>query len=388
MQSNLRGEPHTFSLSDGGPFYHLMRRLHLVRSSGMVASWWLALFAWVPIMIGEGLRVALGSGVDPMLFDISMHERLLIAMPVILLAERWVEGAARSAVESLYKGKFCDRTAIDRIVDRGEHLRDTWWVEAILAVLAIVGGQLVLWRVLGSTGLFHAGLAHDEWTFPRVWYALVAFPLAQFVMFRFLWRWAIWSYMLVRFALLPLMPIPTHPDKAAGLSLFARPVASFGAFAFAVGSVLAGAWGSKILADGTTIQSLLPSILVFVLAMLALAVTPLLAFCGHLYRTRRGGLAKYGNFANVYTRTFDHKWLGPQSVPEQAVGSSDIQSLADLGNAYNVISKTRLFAFGGRSVIAVWSGALLPMVPLFASLFTVEGVLKRIISIVLGGLPG
>ena len=46
----------------------------------------------------------------------------------------------------------------------------------MLLAIAILGGQLVLWRVFGTTGLFHGGEEIGFWSFSRVWYALVALP--------------------------------------------------------------------------------------------------------------------------------------------------------------------------------------------------------------------
>jgi hypothetical protein len=206
-------------------------------------------------------------------------------------------------------------------------------------------------------------------------------------MLRWLWRWSIWAYMLMRIARLPLAPLATHPDRAGGLACVARPVSGFSGFAFAIGTILASAWGMQMLAHDTTLKAELPALAVFLLAVLFVAIAPLFVFCGHLYRARRRGLAQYGDFTIEYTRGFHAKWIDPATTGEQALGTPDIQSLADIGNAFNVISNTRLFVFGPRSILAVWSAALVPMVPLLASVVTVEQILGQVAKTVLGGLP-
>ncbi len=376
-----------FSLNDGGPFYRAMLALHLVRPSGMVRSAWIALAAWLPVVIGEGIRVALGLAPDPTFYDLSVHVRLLVAMPLILFAERLTEPACRSGIRSLYEGKLCPSGGLDPIVARGEQLRDAWLPEAIVLVLAFTGGQLALWSVIGPTGLFHGGTGAGAFSFPRVWYVAIALPLAQFVMFRWLWRWAIWSYMLVRIARLDLTPIPTHPDRAAGLSCVARPVSGFGGFAAAVSAVLAAAWGTQVLAGRTTVKDQLPALVVFMIGILVLAVAALLPFSRHLYRSRRRGLAHYGDFASEYMRSFHDKWIAHRAPGTHPLGSSDIQSLNDLGGAYSVVSTTRLFAFGMRSILAVWASAIIPMVPLLASTLTFEKLLGKILGAIVGGFP-
>jgi hypothetical protein len=387
VRPELEREPRSFSLTEGGPFHHVLTRLRLRTPTSMKRCWWLAFFVWLPLVIGEGVRIVFGLPIDPTLSDLSSHVRLLFTLPVLLLSERLLDQTAGSAMASFYSGNFCDRARIDRIADRAERLRDAWVVEAALLGLAVVGGQLVLWEVFGSTGWIHGGARAGFWSFPRVWYAVVALPIFQFVMFRWLWRWLIWSYMLARLSRLPLSVLATHPDYAGGLAALARPMTGFGGFVLGMGAVLAGAWATQVLEDRTTLPALLPGLVAFLVLALAIAVGPLLLFSGHLFRARRRTLAQYGDFARRYMLRFHDKWIARPTEPEQPLGSPDIQSLNDLGEAFQVISKTRVFVFGPRNVLVIWFAGILPMVPLFASALTVEQVLKRIVSTVLGGVP-
>jgi hypothetical protein len=376
-----------FTLKDGGPFHRVLARLRSRTGGHFAPGAALALFAWAPMALGEGVRVASGRPLETTFTDLAAHTRLLVAIPMMLLAERLVEAGCNSGLKSLYAGRFCDPAAIDSVVTFGERWRTAAWPEALLALLSLLNGQLALWRVTGATGVFHGGEAAAGWSFPQFWYTVVALPLSTFLMSRWLWRWAVWAAMLTRLSRLPLNPIATHPDLAAGLSCVARPLSGFAGYAFALGSVLAGVWGTKLLAGRTTVEAELPAILGFILAMVAIAIAPLLPFSLHLYKVRRRELASYGDFANAYMRGFDAKWIRSKSGGEEALGASDIQSLADIGNAYSVINRTRLFVFGWRPLVGISFGALLPMLPLLASTMTVEDVLKRIFSGVLGGLP-
>jgi hypothetical protein len=374
-----------FSLTGGGPFYRVLVHLRLRTPTSMARCWWIGLLAWVPFMVGEGVRVALGMRVDPSLFDVSLHVRLLFTLPVLLFGERLLDQTVKSAVTSLYHGNFCDHALLDRIMARAAHMRDSWRVELVLLVIAMGGGQLVLWQLFGATGLVHGAATAGFWSFPRIWYSCVALPLVQFVMFRFLWRWAIWSYILLRVSRLQLYLVSTHADSAAGLSALARPTSGFSGFVFAIAGIVASAWGTQILRGRTTIQAQIPLLVTFLIVALVIAVGPLLLFSGHLFRARRRTLAEYGDFMRAYTMRFHHKWI--QLATEDPLGTSDIQSLNDLGQAYQVASKSRVFVFSVRSVVVVWFSGLAPMIPLVFSLITVEEILKRIFSIVIGGLP-
>ena len=298
----------TFSLNDGGPWYRTLRRLHLIDPYGRVRARWFVAVAWLPIAASEAVRLAAGLTPDPTLLDISMHVRLLVAVPMLLLAERLVESGCRSAIHSVHEAQLADTTAIDRLVTRGEHLRDAALPELVLGFAAIAIGQLTLWGATGAAGVFHGETAGGL-GFARVWYGVVALPLAQFVMLRWLWRWAIWGYMLARLARMRLVLLATHPDRAAGLAALARPVSGYSGFAFAIGAVLAGAWGTQILVGRASTQTHVPALLVFLLLILAIGVGPLLLFCGHQYRVRRRTLAQYGDFASGYVRGFHERWI-------------------------------------------------------------------------------
>ena len=82
-----------------------------------------------------------------------------------------------------------------------------------------------------------------------------------------------------------------------------------------------------------------------------------------------------------------HEQVDGSPTGASALGSPDIQSLDHLMEAFQVISKTRVFVFGPRQVLAVWSAGLLPLLPLVLSTLTFEQVLRRILATVLGGLP-
>lgn len=375
-------EPRSFSLAGGGPFHHVLRKLKL---TGKLRGVWLGLMLWSPFVLGELGRMTFGRPPDPALFDLSVHARLLVAIPMILQAEKLVDSAARSAISSLYEGQFCDRTAIDAIVDRGEHLRDRRWPETAMLAVTLAFGQIALWT--GWTGVFHGTAGAGRWELARVWYVVLALPVAQFVIVRFAWLWGIWGYMLARIARLPLAPLATHPDHAGGLSCLARPVTGFGAYAFACSAVLAGAWGTQVIAHRTTVGALMPDLLVLLVLVAAVAIAPLLLFSTHLYRIRRRGLAQYGDFAMGYMRAFHDVWIASGRAPEEALGSPHIQSMNDIGGAYKVVSTTKLFVFSARMLAAVWASALVPMLPLLASTITVEHVVRRIIGAILGGLP-
>jgi len=380
----MREPARQFSIMSGGPMYRLGRRLRVIGPTGEIRIWRVVAFAWLPLLLGALGRIVIGDRPDPIFFDISVHTRFLASLPLLVLSGRLLEPQCRAAVELLYVGNFVDRAALDRVITRAERLRDSTWAEGVMAATALVGGQLVLWGVTGPTGLFH-GIEHAESSASQLWYAGVALPLLQFLTLRWLWRWAIWTFILVRVSRLPLALIATHPDRAAGLRFLSGPVTGFAAFELAFGSMLAGAWGTQ-LADGrVTVPAVLPTFIAFLVTSFLLACGPLLVFCPHLFRAQRQALLVYNPFALSYVVRFHRKWIERRTT-EEVLGTPDLQSMADLDGSFQIIQETGMFVFSLRKLSELWIAGILPMLPLVVTMVPVDAMLKRIGSMLFGGL--
>ena len=93
-------------------------------------------------------------------------------------------------------------------------------------------------------------------------------------------------------------------------------------------------------------------ILILVIFLMCVVLGPLLVFAPQLAQAKRLGEREYGKLAERYVREFDAKWLRGGAPPnEPLVGSGDIQSLADLGNSFEVVRNDahRTFYQGNNS---------------------------------------
>ena len=90
------------------------------------------------------------------------------------------------------------REVLDRLATRAERMRISPYVEAILAIVALSGGQVALWKSPGTSLHVH-GAGHDTvHTFVDFWHTTVTLPFVQFLVLRWLWRWLVWTYVLVK----------------------------------------------------------------------------------------------------------------------------------------------------------------------------------------------
>ena len=109
---------------------------------------------------------------------------------------------------------------------------------------------------------------------------------------------------------------------------------------------------------------------------------PLLVFAPQLAAAKRKGLREYGTLAERYVREFDAKWLrGGAPADEPFVGSADIQSLADLGNSYEVVRTMRTAPITRDAIVRLAAATLVPIVPLLLTMMPLEELLKKLFGV-------
>jgi hypothetical protein len=117
--------------------------------------------------------------------------------------------------------------------------------------------------------------------------------------------------------------------------------------------------------------------------MVFAVLAPTLVFSPQLANARRVGLREYGELAQRYVREFDQKWLrGGAPKDEAFVGSADVQSLADLGNSYEMVTQMRSVPFTLRTALQLAVFTLLPLLPLTLTMFSVDELVQRLLKIV------
>jgi len=355
-----------FSLVDGGPLCRLMRRLGWTHADGRLDYGRACLVflgvTWLPLLAMAA--VARLQSHQHLLIDWSVHTRLLIAIPLLLRADVSLHTRTRAVVERFVADRWApgEMDRFDRIVEIAARRRDAAAPEIILLGVALIASELVVWNLGGMPFGARRVVMDRQLIAARWWYALVALPLFQFLVYRALWHWTIWVRLLWRVSRLHLRPIPTHPDLAGGLEFLSRPSTGFAWVVAALSAAQSGVWADQVLHAGVEVTALKTPALVLVVASLILAFGPLIAVAGQLWRCQFEGRDQYGALATDYTRQFHARWIEGRER-DGLLGSADIQSLADLANSYNVIDRMRFLPFGARAFVAVAAAALLPMLP-------------------------
>lgn len=209
----------------------------------------------------------------------------------------------------------------------------------------------------------YIGLQTPTWYLPVVgpdarysaagwWLAWVSLPIFQFLLLRWYFRLLIWARFLWHLSRLELRLVPTHPDGVAGLAFVGNVAYAMAPLAAAHGALVAGLLAEKIFQGGAKLPEFTIELFSIVVFMLCLVVGPLLVFAPMLAALKRRGNRVYGALAQSYVREFEAKWIGGDAAPEEPlIGSADIQSLADLTNALNVIRTMQIVPFTRQALI-------------------------------------
>ena len=87
-------------------------------------------------------------------------------------------------------------------------------------------------------------------------------------------------------------------------------------------------------------------------------------------------------FAQRYVQAFDRKWLRGKRADDERLGSADIQSLADLGNSFEVVKGMQLIPVSRSTVIYLAIVTALPITPLLLTMISVDEPLTRLTKLV------
>ena len=344
-------QPDDFSLVLGGPLYQFFIRarlttdtLNLVKRRVIVIS----LFSWLPLLVLSVLSgdAAGGGSKVPFFYDVDVHVRFLVALPLLLVAELVVHQRIRLTVRQFIERGIVPaqaRPEFEAIIGSAMRLRNSMVIEVLLIVLVLTAGHY-LWSsqmaleaatwyavVVDGQHRYYPGRVlvrlcqHSGFSIPVIALVFSHFYLGD----GFFGRFPGWICIFV----------PTHPDRAAGLGFLGGSTAAFMPLLLSQGALLAGQIANHIFYEGKTLLDFKPEIVAAVVFLLLLVLGPLCVFAPRLAQVKRQGLLEYGALASRYVDEFDQKWLrGGAPLDEPLVGSGDIQSLNDLAGSFEVVN--------------------------------------------------
>jgi hypothetical protein len=383
---------------NGGLFFEVFR--HAGVGEATLQRWRtlliliLPLIAWLPLAALSAYdgRLLAGTG-TPFLRDLSAHVRLLVALPLFLIAGRVAEARLRPTLQQFLARDLVPDRSMDRFrasVASAFRFGDSVLADIIIITL-IYSVEIFVVRgteyASNSAAWFSNPSSEGSvLTIGGAYYAYVSLPILQFILLRWYYRLFIWGRFLRQTARLGLRLVPTHADRVGGLGFLITGTQAFTFFAMAHGALIAAWLATPVVIEGARLPDFKTGIVVVVAFVLFLTVAPLLSYLPVLARTKRRGIIEYGALAARYVREFDDKWV--QQRPESGeplLGSADIQSLADMGNSYGVIADMRSLPITLQMITGFVIATLLPVAPLLLTLMPLSEILKKLAGILLPG---
>ena len=340
---------------------------------------------YLPMLFLASLQGVAWSGAlkIPLVIDIEEAVRFLVAAPLLIAAEPFIQPWLNQVVTHVRERLVQKESlaAYDKIVRDALKLQDSVIVEILILAgtfcwqfcdfHALKGATDSTWRTLPLSG---------EPSLALLWYVYFAKPLFRFLWLRWLWRYIVWSFLLLRVSSLKLDLVPTHPDRHGGLEFIATGHTRFALLALSVGTIAAAIVAKEIVFDGKQLYSYEYTILGIVALVLFIFLTPLLVFSGKLLELKRKGSFEYGALADEYTKQFHQRWICNPSDKSTLLGSSDIQSLADLDGSFSIVQQLKLCLIGKEIILTFLVATLLPFAPLLLTIYPFNELLNHLVK--------
>jgi hypothetical protein len=324
----------------------------------------------------------------PFLVDLNAQTRFLAALPMLIAAEplvhRWLRAVVRQFVDRgiVVRGEM---SRFDEIIDSTIRMRNSVTVEIALLVLSsLVSFFIRRDQWAARPGMWYLSVGADGRSYLSVagwWYSLVSLNVFRFVLLRWYYRLLIWYRFLWRTSRLTLRLNPLHPDQAGGLGFLGRSMTALAGVFVAQTITIAGEIGGRVFQDNMTIDRFVPDIIGFPVLFVLMAIAPLAFFSPALVRAGFTGALDYGELASHYVDQFRQTWLtARRPTTASLLGSADIQSLADLSNAFEVVGGMQVLPVGIRSVLLLLVATALPFLPLAVSVIPFSELIRRLVE--------
>ncbi len=347
----------------GGPLHRLGVRYAFVRGDTNTVPLGVALglILWLVLVF---LALAQGATKIFSMQVAAVHARLLLALPLLFVAETALDAKFREFVVLLVRSGVVGQRALPElktVVDRLSRWKNSWLPDA--TSLFAAAALSLLWVRMRLTGesAHESSQALAAMPLAAAWYWFVCLPLFRFLILRWAWRLALWWLLLWRLAKLDLELAADHPDRAGGLGYLETVHTRFAPLALAISVVVSATFAEDIASGRANLKAVYPALFVTLLIDIVLFVAPLCVFAFKLKACQEKGLRNYTALSSRYVRAFERKWIEGEGPQEPLLGTPDLQSLADLSNSVTVVRGMRLAPISVRLFAFLGAAALAPM---------------------------
>ena len=374
------------SLIRGGPFYRLQQSSRLIGANewnvGRRIIFAIAV-GWVPLVLMKLL--ADRGNLLLLLKDYRITSRMLIAVPVLLIAQPIMEASFRKIVGHIYDAgllKGPDLAQMDDIIAKVIQLRDSVVPELVILLLIVVHTAVSFKTVLSGASWLAYRIGDSYHLTLAGWYAvLVSGTIFQFLLGLNLWKWLLWTMFAFKVSRLNLQLVATHPDENGGLGFLGMTPLAFTPISFAAAAVIAATFRNQILHKGAHLASFTIPAIVLVMIVAVVALGPLIFFVPRLAAVRRKGILEYAILGQMHSTEFHEKWiLNRAGHEEELIDAAEISTLCDYGQAYDRIENMKPFPTDRSALVALALSVAIPALPVVVAEIPLMVILKQLLG--------
>jgi len=383
-----------FSLANGGLFYALTAvfRGKSGTTAGLIrTAIALALITWLPVCVLAILAGTLQDNPSTISFfeDFLVHTRYLFVVPFLIIIEHMVDRTFVAYVQNTDRIiPNSQQAAYNRMVERLNQLSNSY-VPEILFLVVMYGMIIFGWDslpVFESDRNYVIKPDSKDLTAAGWYNLLVSAPIFRLLIFRWLWRWIIWVYSIVRISRFKLHTDPLHADQMAGLSYLNLSPVTFSFILMAPSAGIAATIGIDIIYHDMTYKDYVFPILLYVSIIPSLLYAPLLLFIPFMIRAKSYGVLEFGHTIRKHNNDYEDKWINREPLNgEPILGAVDHSSLADINGSYDPILGMKLIPIDLRMLLLSIGLVVVPLVPLVFTYYSPIELFKMLVTSVLGG---
>jgi len=368
-----------FSLVVGGPFYVLLRRLRLTGPDELPtrrAALVLTLLAWLPPVVLAIAQTLADEGYSgwAIFADPTVYTRYLIAVWMMVATERYAESRLMLLIRQFRDSQILPDDVVPsffRALARADRLSASPVAEGAILVAVLVWSTLIENYIVEQARVTWEGkLVGDAIVLSWAGQAtrFLSNPLFLFLVLRWVWRFAVWTDLLLRISRLRLQLAPLHADRSGGLGFLTVYPTIFNGFVFALSCVIA----SSILKELDFVrhenQSVWWALAGWLAFSQALLLGPLLVFARPLYQARERALFEYGRLASECHLAFHRKWIEETRSGDELLASSDASAISDLNASVEVIRRLRVLPVDRATAVQLVVAAGAPLIAVVLAL--------------------
>jgi len=344
--------------------------------------------AWLPLMV---LTLIDGTFYTPELTlpfikDVTPFVRGLIVIPLLVMADNLIEPMIARVLKYLkVSGIVADseKECLSSAAERMTRQMNSKLLQVILMVLVVAAswmlqsGYVDMWNEDGVTSWMlepeNGGV--DE-TLAGSWFLLVTSPLVSFLLYRWMWRFFVWSIFLYRVSRMKLELYASHTDLAGGLGMVGVNHSLFGILFVIMATLVSSELAGNVLYEGETLVDVKQLVIVFIAISLVVLFIPLLFFTNKLIHLKHKALVTYGTLQNQLSGDFHKHWITDET--KKLVESMQPSAMADYSAVYEIVSNMRVVPINMKTIVIVAALILLPFLPLALTESSFWGILEMI----------